>query len=77
MNFNISDAIGRLLKGRSIPGKVLLTRRSDPLDDASWQDRSPKYERSLSENDTGPSDQMDKSMEVVRMMLVGLLSLIL
>ncbi|KAI6699135.1 hypothetical protein NL676_019254 [Syzygium grande] len=52
-----------LLKGRSIPGKVLLTRRSDPLDDASWQDRSPKYERSLSENDTGPSDQMDKSME--------------
>ncbi|KAF8041265.1 hypothetical protein BT93_A0008 [Corymbia citriodora subsp. variegata] len=52
-----------LLKGRSIPGKVLLTRRSDPLDDSSWQDRSPKYERSLSENDTGPSDQMDKSME--------------
>ncbi|XP_056161429.1 GTPase-activating protein GYP1 isoform X2 [Syzygium oleosum] len=52
-----------LLKGRSIPGKVLLTRRSDPLDDSSWQDRSPKYERSLSENDTGPSDQMDKSTE--------------
>lgn len=65
MNCNISDAIGRLLKGRSIPGKVLLTRRSDPLEDSSWQDRSPKYERSLSENDTGPSDQMDKSMEVV------------
>ncbi|XP_030528032.1 GTPase-activating protein GYP1 isoform X2 [Rhodamnia argentea] len=52
-----------MLKGRSIPGKVTLTRRSDPLDDSSWQDRSPKYERSLSENDTGPSDHMDKSME--------------
>ncbi|XP_010064242.2 GTPase-activating protein GYP1 [Eucalyptus grandis] len=52
-----------LLKGRSIPGKVLLARRSDPLDDSSWQDRSPKYERSLSENDTGPSDRTDKSME--------------
>ncbi|KAK4781681.1 hypothetical protein SAY86_015783 [Trapa natans] len=45
-----------LLKGRSIPGKVLLTRRSDPLDDSPWQDRSPKYERSLSENDSGPRD---------------------
>ncbi|KAK7850261.1 hypothetical protein CFP56_001334 [Quercus suber] len=30
-----------LLKGRSIPGKILLTRRSDPLDESSVQERTP------------------------------------
>ncbi len=63
--FMISTWLCRLLKGRSIPGKVLLTRRSDPFDDSTWQDRSPKYERSLSENDSGPSDHMDKSSGVL------------
>ncbi|XVF84337.1 hypothetical protein PTKIN_Ptkin17bG0028900 [Pterospermum kingtungense] len=52
-----------LLKGRSIPGKVLLTRRPDPLDDSGLQDRSPSYQRSFSENDAGTSDDMDKSTE--------------
>ncbi|EOY04760.1 Ypt/Rab-GAP domain of gyp1p superfamily protein isoform 1 [Theobroma cacao] len=51
-----------LLKGRSIPGKVLLTRRPDPLDDSGFQ-RSPSYQRSFSQNDAGTSDDMDKSME--------------
>lgn len=55
----------RLLKGRSFPGKVLLTRRSDPLDSSSVQERSPDDERSFSDNDTGPSDRIDKSVEVV------------
>lgn len=54
----------RLLKGRSIPGKVLLTRRPDPLDDSGFQ-RSPSYQRSFSQNDAGTSDDMDKSMEVM------------
>lgn len=51
------------LKGRSIPGKVLLTRRSDHLEGPNWQDLSPK--RGLSENETGPSSRMDKSVEVI------------
>ncbi|XP_022733906.1 GTPase-activating protein gyp1-like isoform X2 [Durio zibethinus] len=52
-----------LLKGRSIPGKVLLTRRPDPLDDSGLQERSPSYQRSFSQNDVGTSDEMDESME--------------
>ncbi|XP_038691647.1 GTPase-activating protein GYP1-like isoform X1 [Tripterygium wilfordii] len=53
-----------LLKGRSIPGKVLLTRRLDPPDELILQEQSPKYERSFSEYDAGTSDRMDKSGEV-------------
>ncbi|KAK9288753.1 hypothetical protein L1049_017217 [Liquidambar formosana] len=52
-----------LLKGRSFPGKVLLTRRSDPLDNSSLQERSPNNERSFSDNDIGASEHMDKSVE--------------
>ncbi|XVE81002.1 hypothetical protein DITRI_Ditri15bG0027400 [Diplodiscus trichospermus] len=52
-----------LLKGRSIPGKVLLTRRLDPLNESSLQERSPSYQRSFSHNDAGTSDDMDKSWE--------------
>ncbi|KAA3484338.1 GTPase-activating protein GYP1-like isoform X2 [Gossypium australe] len=52
-----------LLKGRSIPGKILLTRRSDILDDSGSQERSPSYQRSFSQNDAGTSDDMDKSVE--------------
>lgn len=55
----------RLLKGRSIPGKVLLTRRPDQIDDSGLQDRSPSYQRSFSQNDAGTSDDMDKSIEVM------------
>ncbi|KAJ8774737.1 hypothetical protein K2173_017183 [Erythroxylum novogranatense] len=50
-----------LLKGRSIPGKVLLTRRSDPPEELSPQDRSPSFGRSFSGNDAGTSDRMDKT----------------
>ncbi|KAK8704746.1 hypothetical protein V6N13_048359 [Hibiscus sabdariffa] len=52
-----------LLKGRSIPGKVLLTRKPDPLDDSGLQEQSPRYQRSVSQNDAGTSDDMDKSVE--------------
>ncbi|KAL5576230.1 hypothetical protein UlMin_017929 [Ulmus minor] len=53
-----------LLKGRSIPGKVLLTRRLDPVDDSSLQETSPTYHRSFSSNDAGTSDRLEKAEEV-------------
>ncbi|KAL2920904.1 TBC1 domain family member 22A, partial [Bienertia sinuspersici] len=50
-----------MLKGRSFPGKVLLTRRTEPFD-ASGINGSPReYMRSFSQNDVGPSEQGDKS----------------
>ncbi|XP_010268253.1 PREDICTED: TBC1 domain family member 22B [Nelumbo nucifera] len=52
-----------LLKGRSFPGKVLLTRRSDPLDVSGLSEHSPGIERSHSENDLGPGENMDRSSE--------------
>ncbi|KAM3702393.1 hypothetical protein ACJW31_04G022800 [Castanea mollissima] len=52
-----------LLKGRSIPGKILLTRRSGPLDESSIQERTPEYERSLSYNEAGSSDRLAKAAE--------------
>lgn len=54
-----------MLKGRSIPGKILLTRRLDPPDEPSSQERSPEYIRSFSENDAGSSDRMAKEVEVI------------
>lgn len=52
-----------MLKGRSIPGKILLTTRADPLDDSAFQS-SPSFRRSFSHNDAGAIDDMDKSTEV-------------
>lgn len=52
----------RLLKGRSFPGKVLITRRSDPLDNSSV--RSPDNHGSLRDSEMGPSQQADGSFEV-------------
>ncbi|TQE04928.1 hypothetical protein C1H46_009399 [Malus baccata] len=46
-----------LLKGRSIPGKVLLTRRSNLPDPSKVQVPSPNYGRSLSFNDAQTSDR--------------------
>ncbi|CAA7037882.1 unnamed protein product [Microthlaspi erraticum] len=48
------------LKGRSIPGKVLLTRRSDP----PQAPISPTYHRSLSENDAGRNERFQNPVEV-------------
>ncbi|KAG7029127.1 TBC1 domain family member 22B [Cucurbita argyrosperma subsp. argyrosperma] len=52
-----------LLKGRSIPGKVLLTRRSDVIDPSSVSEKSSNYSRSLSHNDIGTSNRIAKSEE--------------
>ncbi|QHN99078.1 TBC1 domain family member 22B [Arachis hypogaea] len=45
-----------LLKGRSMPGKILLSPRSDPVDGLNTKDSSPSYRRSFSHNDAGTSD---------------------
>ncbi|XP_016505000.2 uncharacterized protein LOC107822926 [Nicotiana tabacum] len=50
-----------LLKGRSFPGKVLITRRSDPVDNSTV--RSPDNHGSLRDSETGPSQQTDGSFE--------------
>ncbi|CAK9174457.1 unnamed protein product [Ilex paraguariensis] len=51
----------QLLKGRSFPGKVLITRRSNPLDDLTL--RSPDTNRSFSDSDTGRNEQIDEYVE--------------
>ncbi|THG03537.1 hypothetical protein TEA_009853 [Camellia sinensis var. sinensis] len=50
-----------LLKGRSFPGKVLITRRSDPISDSGLY--SPDIDRSFSDKDAGTSEQLDDSVE--------------
>nr|AKF43336.1 Ypt/Rab-GAP domain of gyp1p superfamily protein [Monsonia marlothii] len=50
-----------LLKGRSIPGKVLLTRRSDPTDELNLP--SPDYRRTQSARNIGTSEQSNMSRE--------------
>lgn len=56
--------MSRLLKGRSMPGKVLLTRRSDLLDQSNSQEPSLNYARSFSYNDAETSDSISKALEV-------------
>ncbi|GAA0162387.1 GTPase-activating protein [Lithospermum erythrorhizon] len=50
-----------LLKGRSFPGKVLITRTSEPPDMSMLY--SPNSGRSFSDNDIGPSEQVDRTFE--------------
>ncbi|CAA2975021.1 Hypothetical predicted protein [Olea europaea subsp. europaea] len=50
-----------LLKGRSFPGKVLITQRSDPLDQSALQ--SPNNDRRFSNDDTEQTDKFDRSVE--------------
>ncbi|CAI9777059.1 unnamed protein product [Fraxinus pennsylvanica] len=52
-----------LLKGQSFRGKVLITQRSDPLDQSAQQ--SPNNDRRFSKNDTKHRDKFDRSVEVV------------
>jgi hypothetical protein len=51
-----------LLKGRSVPGKVSITRRSDPSDGSPL--RSPDIHRSFSDSEAGSSERADSSGEV-------------
>ncbi|XP_074291988.1 uncharacterized protein LOC141618816 [Silene latifolia] len=62
--FNLTlKSVQGLLKGRSFPGKVLLSRRSDPLDTTGIYGSPREFTRSYSENDAGPSEQGDNSPE--------------
>nr|GME15610.1 TBC1 domain family member 22B [Ipomoea batatas] len=53
-----------LLKGRSFPGKVLITQRDDPLDGSNLY--SPSSGRRISDTEAGSSEQMDGSFEEVQ-----------
>ncbi|KAF5201105.1 Gtpase-activating protein gyp1 [Thalictrum thalictroides] len=52
-----------LLQGRSFPGKVLLTRRSETSNDSNLTRHPPDIERSYSENDIEPSELINRSSE--------------
>ncbi|KAM5586066.1 hypothetical protein ABKV19_005125 [Rosa sericea] len=52
-----------LLKGRSMPGKVLLTRRSELVDQSNSQEPALNYARSFSYNDAETSDSISKALE--------------
>lgn len=52
-----------LLKGRSIPGKILLSPRSVKDNSKAYL---PIYERSFSFNDAGTSDHPAKAAEVLQ-----------
>ncbi|PIA29651.1 hypothetical protein AQUCO_05800040v1 [Aquilegia coerulea] len=52
-----------LLQGRSFPGKVLLTRRSEISNDSNLSRHTPDIERSYSENDIEPSELINRSSE--------------
>ncbi|KAI3965444.1 hypothetical protein MKW92_038295 [Papaver armeniacum] len=57
-----------LLKGRTFPGKVLLTRRTEPLDIAttSPSEYSLNIDKSYSEDNLGPGDIVGRSSEEIQ-----------
>ncbi|KAG1328284.1 TBC1 domain family member 22B [Cocos nucifera] len=52
-----------ILKGRSFPGKVLLTRRSQPVNECASPEHSQGIERRYSENDHEQGEHADRSFE--------------
>ncbi|XP_061353786.1 GTPase-activating protein GYP1-like [Gastrolobium bilobum] len=52
-----------LLKGRSMPGKILLSRRKDLPDNSNSKESSLNYRRSFSHNDAGTSDHTSGVVE--------------
>ncbi|KAL6548603.1 hypothetical protein OROGR_009024 [Orobanche gracilis] len=58
---NVQGLMRRLLKGRSFPGKVLITRRSDPLGQAVLP--SPSTYRGFYDTDVDHGEQADRSTE--------------
>ena len=66
-------SLSRLLKGRSIPGKILLSQRVDLPDNPNLY--SPTYERSSSFSDTGTSDHTSETVEVILVFLFHNISL--
>lgn len=54
--------LSRILKGRSFPGKILITRRSNSLNESTLH--SPSSNMSFSPNDTSYKEEMDGDTEV-------------
>lgn len=52
-----------LLKGRSFPGKVLLTRKSEPMNECNSPGNSPDVGRRYPDNEIRPREQVDNSHE--------------
>ncbi|KAJ1410468.1 Rab-GTPase-TBC domain [Sesbania bispinosa] len=52
-----------LIKGRSMPGKILLSRWSDSPDNSNSKVSTPYYKRSFSLNDAGTSDHASGAVE--------------
>ncbi|CAA6663874.1 unnamed protein product [Spirodela intermedia] len=52
-----------LLKGRTFPGKILLTRKSEPHNDPVSLEPSPELGRSYSENELGSSESINSGSE--------------
>ncbi|XP_073004491.1 GTPase-activating protein gyp1 [Typha latifolia] len=50
-----------LLKGRSFPGKILLSRKSEPLNECASPEHSQHFERSYSEIDHDQDEHLDGS----------------
>lgn len=48
-----------------MPGKVLMSRRSEPSDNLNSKVSSTFYKRSFSHNDAGTSDQISGAVEVI------------
>lgn len=63
-------SLSRLLKGRTFPGKVMLTRKYEPSNVSTSHEHSEEFEKSTFENDLDPSYHSDNSSEVTLMVLV-------
>lgn len=57
--------VARLLKGRTFPGKILLTRKAEPLNDPVSLGTSPELGRSYSENELVSIESISSSSEVI------------
>ena len=53
-----------------MPGKILLSRRSYPVDSPNSKESSPSYRRSFSHNDAGTSDHTYGAVEVILVFII-------
>ena len=55
----------RLFKGRTFPGKILLTRKSEPLHDPGSLETAPDFDWNRSENELGSTESTNNGLEVL------------
>ena len=63
-------SLSRLLKGRTFPGKVMLTRKYEPPNVSTSHEHSEEVEKNVFENDFDPSYHSDNSSEVTLITVV-------